>query len=123
MTPVSGNDEKHSGDGERRAGDNRPHSRHLEGWDLSGDKPDAGKQDQQEANLGERDARLVAQGYHRDHGSCTHRSAWRVANQNLRGCPWPRGSPRLRSSEVPAGGHESPHFWPRELSNLTELST
>jgi hypothetical protein len=46
---------------ERNACHNRPRRRHLEGRDLSGDKPDTGKQDQQAADLGECDARLVAE--------------------------------------------------------------
>jgi hypothetical protein len=51
MTPVSSNDEKHASDGECNACDDRSRSRHLEGWDLSGDEPDTGKQDQQEATI------------------------------------------------------------------------
>jgi hypothetical protein len=61
MTPVSSNDEKHASEGERNACDDFPLSRYLEGWDLSGDEPDTGKQDQQESDLGECAARLVAQ--------------------------------------------------------------
>jgi hypothetical protein len=60
MTPVSSNDEKHACEDERNASDDRSRSRHLEGWDLSGDEPGTGKQDQQESDLGERDARLMA---------------------------------------------------------------
>jgi hypothetical protein len=60
MTPVSGNDEKHASEGERNACDDRPLSRNLEGWDLSGSEPDARKQDQQESDLGECDAGLRA---------------------------------------------------------------
>ena len=66
MTPVRGDDEKHASEGERNACDDRSRRRHLEGWDLSGDEPDTGKQDQQEADLGECDARLMAQ---RKHGT------------------------------------------------------
>ena len=69
MTPVSSNDEKHACEGERNASDDRSRSRHLEGWDLSGDEPDAGKQDQQESDLGECDARLMAERKHRNDGS------------------------------------------------------
>jgi hypothetical protein len=43
MTPVSSNDEKHASEGECNACDDRSRSRHLEGWDLSGDEPDAGR--------------------------------------------------------------------------------
>src|ERR1039458_10250974 len=85
MTPVSSNDEKHASDGECNACDDRSRSRHLEGWDLSGDEPDTGKQDQQEANLGERDARLMAQRKHRNDGSYSDRSVMPpVTEQNLR---------------------------------------
>ena len=66
MTPVSSNDEKHASEGERNACDDRSRNRHLEGWDLSGDEPDTGKQDQQESDLGECDARLMAQRKHRN---------------------------------------------------------
>jgi hypothetical protein len=65
MTPVSGNDEEHASEGERNACDDRSRSRHLEGWDLSGDEPDTGKQNQQESDLGEGDARVMAQRNHR----------------------------------------------------------
>lgn len=61
MTPVRGNNEKHASASERNACDNRSCRRHLEGRDLSGDEPDTGKQDQQEADLGEFDARLMGQ--------------------------------------------------------------
>ena len=64
MTPVSSNDEKHASEGERNACDVRPLSRDLEGWDLSGDEPETGKQDQQESDLGECAARFVAQPKH-----------------------------------------------------------
>jgi hypothetical protein len=62
---VRGDDEKHASDGERNACDDHSRRRHLEGWDLSGDEPDTGKQDQQEADLGECDARLMAKGSRR----------------------------------------------------------
>jgi hypothetical protein len=74
MTPVRGDDEKHASDGERNACDDHSRRRHLEGWDLSGDEPDTGKQDQQEADLGECDARLMAEGKHRNNGSYFDRS-------------------------------------------------
>jgi hypothetical protein len=64
MTPVSSNDEKHASEAERNACDDRSRNRHLEGWDLSGDEPDTGEQDQQESDLGECDARLMAQRKH-----------------------------------------------------------
>ena len=69
MTPVSSNDEKHASKGERNACDDRSLSRDLEGWDLSGDEPDTGKQDQQESDLGECDARLMAESNHRNDGT------------------------------------------------------
>ena len=69
MTPASGNDEKHASEGERNACDDRSLNRNLEGWDLSGDEPDTGKQDQREAHLGECDARLMAERKHRNNGS------------------------------------------------------
>ncbi|HVD03953.1 MAG TPA: hypothetical protein VNF75_07460 [Candidatus Dormibacteraeota bacterium] len=61
---MSSNDEKHASGGERNACDDGPLSRDLEGWDLSGDEPDTGKQDQQESDLGDCAARLVAQDKH-----------------------------------------------------------
>ena len=67
MPPVSGNDEKHASEGERNACDDRSLNRNLEGWDLSGDEPDTGKQDQQESDLGECDACFLA---HCNDGSC-----------------------------------------------------
>jgi hypothetical protein len=69
MTPVSSNDEKHASEGERNACDDRSRRRHLEDWDLSGDEPDTGKQDQQESDLGECDAGLMAERKHRNDGS------------------------------------------------------
>jgi hypothetical protein len=66
MTPVSSDDEEHASDGERNACDDRSRSRHLEGWDLSGNEPDTGKKDQQESHLGERDPRVMAQRKHQE---------------------------------------------------------
>jgi hypothetical protein len=43
---VRGDDEKHASDGECNACDDSSHLGHLEGRDLSGDKPDTGEQDQ-----------------------------------------------------------------------------
>jgi hypothetical protein len=74
MTPVRGDDEKHASANERTACDNRSRHRHLEGRDLSGDEPDTGKQDQQEADLGECDARLMTERKHRNDGSYSDRS-------------------------------------------------
>ena len=74
MTPMSGNDEKHASEGECNACDDRPRNWHLEGWDLSGDEPDTSKQDQQESNLGERDACVMAQRKHGKDGSCCSNS-------------------------------------------------
>ena len=61
MTPSRGDNEKHATESKRNAYHSRSRRTHLEGRDLSGDKPDTGKQDQQEADLGECDARLVAE--------------------------------------------------------------
>jgi hypothetical protein len=59
---MRGNDEKHSSEGERNACDDLSLNRYLEGWDLSGDEPDTGKQDQQESDLSECCACLIAHG-------------------------------------------------------------
>ena len=74
MTPVRGDDEKYASEGERNACDDRSRRRHLEGWDLSGDEPDTGKQDQQESDLREGDTRLTAESEHGRHGSDSDRS-------------------------------------------------
>ena len=74
MTPVRCDNEKHASASERNACDNRSRRMHLEGRDLSGDEPDTGKQDQQEADLGECDARLMAERKHRNDGSYFDRS-------------------------------------------------
>jgi hypothetical protein len=66
MTPVSGDNEQRASARERDACDNRSRPRNLEGRDLSGDEPHSGKQDQQEADLGECDARLTAERKHGD---------------------------------------------------------
>jgi hypothetical protein len=64
MSPVRRDDEKHAGARERDASDNRPRPRDLEEWDLSSDEPETSKQDQQEADFGESDARSM--------GKCKH---------------------------------------------------
>ena len=74
MTPVRGDNEKHASASERNACDNLSRRMHLEGRDLSGDEPGTGKQDQQEADLGECDARLMAERKHRNDGSYFDRS-------------------------------------------------
>jgi hypothetical protein len=74
MTPVRGDNEKHASASECDACDNRSRRTHLEGRDLSGDDPDTGKQDQQEADLGECDARLMAERKHSNDGSYFDRS-------------------------------------------------
>jgi len=61
VTPTRGDNEKHASASERNACHNPSRRTRLEGRDLSGDKPDTGKQDQHEADPGERDARLVAE--------------------------------------------------------------
>jgi len=81
MTPVSSNDEKHASEGERNACDDRSRCRHLEGWDLSGDEPDTGKQDQQESDLGESDPRLMAKRKHRNDGSYFGRTRLRAGHE------------------------------------------
>ena len=68
-TPVRGDDEKHASEGERNACDDRSRRRHLEGWDLSGDEPDSGEQDQQEPDFGEGYASSMAESKHGTHGS------------------------------------------------------
>ena len=68
VTPAHGDNEKHATAGERNACHNRSRRTHLEGRDLSGDKPDTGKQNQQEADLGECDTRLVAEDKHESDG-------------------------------------------------------
>jgi hypothetical protein len=62
VTPVRCNDEKHASESERNACDDRSRCRHLECWYLSGYESETGKQDQQESDLGECDARMMAQG-------------------------------------------------------------
>jgi hypothetical protein len=60
MTPVRGDNKKQASACERNSCNDRSRRRHSKGRDLSGDEPDTGKQDQQEADLGECDARLMA---------------------------------------------------------------
>ena len=74
MTPVSGDDEEHASANERDACDNRSRSRNLKGRDLSGDEPHTGKQDQQEADLGECDTGLMGEREHRSDGMYFDRS-------------------------------------------------
>ena len=69
MTPVRSHNEKYASASEGNACNDRSRRPHLEGRDLSGDEPDTGKQDQQEADLGECDARLMAERKHGNHGS------------------------------------------------------
>lgn len=69
MTPVRRDDEKYAGAGERDSRHDRSDRSPFEGWELSGNEPDAGNQDQEEANLGEGDARLTTKREHRDNGS------------------------------------------------------
>ena len=66
MAPVSGNDEKHASEDQRNACDDRSLNRNLKGWNLSGHEPDTGEQDQQESDLGEYDACLMAHGNDRN---------------------------------------------------------
>ena len=68
MTPVRGDNEKHASASERNACDNHSRRRHLEGRDVSGDEPHTGKQNQQEADLCECDACLMAERKHRNDG-------------------------------------------------------
>jgi hypothetical protein len=69
MTPARSNDEKHASEAEGNACDDRSRPRHLEDWDLSGNEPYTGKEDQQESDLGECDAGLMAERKHRNDGS------------------------------------------------------
>jgi hypothetical protein len=69
MIPMSGDNEKHTSASERNACDDRSRRPHLEGRDLSGDEPDTCKQDQQETDLGESYARLMAESKLRNNGS------------------------------------------------------
>jgi len=83
VAPVRGDYEEHASKGQCNACDDSSRSRHLQGWDLSGDEPDTGEQDQQEADLGERDARLMAQRKHRNDGSYLDRSVLPVPEQGV----------------------------------------
>jgi hypothetical protein len=83
VTPARGDNEKHASASERNACHNRSRRTHLEGRDLSGDKPDTGKQDQQEAELGECDARLVAERKHGSNGSYLDRSVLPTTERDL----------------------------------------
>ena len=75
LTPVRGDDEKQAGEGERNACDDRSRCANLEARDFGGDEPDTGKQDQQESDFREGDARLMAESEHGHHGSDSNRSA------------------------------------------------
>jgi hypothetical protein len=61
MTPVRGDDEKHACDGQRNACDDRSRRAQLECRDLSGDEPETCDQDQQEADFGQCDARVMCE--------------------------------------------------------------
>jgi hypothetical protein len=69
MSPVRGDNEKHASASERNACDDRSRRPHLENRDLSGGEPETCKQDQQEADLGDCDARLMAERKHKNNGS------------------------------------------------------
>ena len=69
VAPVRGNDEQHTSERECDTGDDRSRSRYLEGWDLGGDEPDTGEQNKEEADLGNRHSRLMAQRKHGGRGS------------------------------------------------------
>ncbi len=60
-TPVGGDDEKETTDGEQDACDNGPGPRELECGDLSSDEPDPGDQDEQEPDFGQSHAGLMRQ--------------------------------------------------------------
>ena len=83
MSPARGNDEKHASASERNPCHNCSRRPHLEGRDLSGDEPDTGKQDQQVADLGECDARLMAERKHGSDGSYFDRPIPPVAERDL----------------------------------------
>ncbi|MGO8863654.1 MAG: hypothetical protein ACLQRH_23255 [Acidimicrobiales bacterium] len=111
MTPVSSNDEKDASEGECNACDDRSRNRHLEGWDLSGDEPDTGKQDQGEANLGECDARLMAQCKHINDGSYFDRSLLPATEQNLLSFrDFPRRAAGLPPTRLRTGTAGESHF-------------
>ena len=69
MTRVRGDNKKHASPSERNACDDCSRRANLEGWNLSGDEPDTGKNDQQEAHLGECDTRSMADRKHSFNGS------------------------------------------------------
>jgi len=83
MSPARGNDEKHASASERNPCHNCSRRPHLEGRDLSGDEPDTGKQDQQVADLGECDARLMAERKHGSDSSYFDRPIPPVAERDL----------------------------------------
>jgi hypothetical protein len=57
---VGGDDQQDAGERKRNPRDYRSRSAHPEPRDLGGSKPDTRKQDQQKANLGKPDARVMA---------------------------------------------------------------
>lgn len=71
LTPVRGNDEKHTRDGKRNSCDDPSCVASLQPRDFSGDKPYTGEQDQQESDFREGDARLMTDrsSKHRFHDS------------------------------------------------------
>lgn len=74
MAPVGRDDEQHTSSDECSASDDGSGHGHFEDWDLSGDQPDTGEQDQQEADFGEFDARVVGERKNRNDGSCFEHS-------------------------------------------------
>ena len=78
VAPVRGDYEEHASEGECNACDDRSRNGHLEGRDLSRDEPDSGEQDQQEADLGQGDARVMAHRKHKNDGSYFGCSVLRV---------------------------------------------
>ena len=61
MTPVDGDDEEQTADGERGAGDYLPGSGHFEQRDFRGGEPGSGDEYKQEADFGDDHAGVVIQ--------------------------------------------------------------
>jgi hypothetical protein len=61
---VRGDDQKHTGERERYARNDRPRAAPTEHWDLRGDEPDTGEEDEQESDFGEANARVMCESQH-----------------------------------------------------------
>jgi hypothetical protein len=111
VAPARGDNEKHASASERNACHNRSRRTHLEGRDLSDDKPYTGKQDQQEADLGECDTPLAAEPKHGSNGSYLDRSVLPTTEREL-----------LCSQDYPAvwGSPRVSRFWAGSRHALTK---